>query len=201
MQSILLIACMQYECNFDFTCLALQHTMLEASGYCWKLYHGHLEKAPKYKLPPLSKHPPGPVSQLKPSIEGVELRHHGSETAVALEGKNLWFCYQLSVGGHSEKTPPQDLSGTSIQFNIPKGKSSTTDGGSVRVTTHSHFTKPVKQEVVVSEKKVSQFILVPCMKNLDLPVRIWTVYLTMECVYSSVVGQPRSDNARCFIHS
>ncbi len=166
------MACMQYECNFDFTCLALQHTMLEASGYCQKQFRGYLDKAPKYPLPPVSKHPPGPVSLLKPSIEGVELRHNGSETAVALEGKNLWFCYQLSLGGHSEKTPPQDLSGTSIQFNIPKGKSITTEGGSVRVTTHSHFAKPVKQEVVVSEKKVSQCILVPCMKHLGLPDNI-----------------------------
>ncbi len=136
--------------------------MFEASGYCQKLFRGHLEKAPKYALPPVSKHPPGPVSLLKPAIEGVELRYHGSETAVALEGKNLWFCYQLSVGGHSEKTPPQDLSGTSIQFNIPKGKPITTDGGTVRVITHSHFTKAGRQEVAVSEKKVSRCILVHC---------------------------------------
>ncbi len=130
--------------------------MFEASGYCQKLFRGHLEKAPKYALPPVSKHPPGPVSLLKPAIEGVEFRHHGSETAVAVEGKNLWFCYRLSVGGHSEKTPPRDLSGTSIQFNIPKGKSITAEGESVRVTTHSHFAKQVMHEVAVSENKVSR---------------------------------------------
>ncbi len=85
----------------------------------------------------------------------MELQHHGSEKAVALEARNLWFCYQISVGGHFVKTPPQDLSGTSIQFNVPQSKAIATDGGIVKVTTQSHFSKPVKYEVSSTERKVS----------------------------------------------
>lgn len=132
------------------------------TGYCQKLFHSHLEKFPKYSIPTWSRHPPDPVSMLRPSIEGVEIRHHGSETAIALEGSNLWFCYQISVGDHCKKTPPQDLSGTSIQFNISKPSRATiTDGGSAKVTAQSHFVKPIKKEVSISEKKVSnQHIIV-----------------------------------------
>ncbi len=72
----------------------------------------------KYAVP-WAKHTLGVVDLLRPSIEAVELRHHGSEKAVTLEGRNLWFCYQISVGSHPVKTPHQDLSGTSIQFNVP----------------------------------------------------------------------------------
>ncbi len=129
--------------------------MTGVSGYNQKLFHAFLDKPPKYALPPLLKHAPGAVSLLRPSIEAVELQHHGSEKAVALEGRNLWFCYQVSVGGHSVKTPPQYLSGTSIQFNVPHSKTIATDGGIVKVTTQSHFNKPVKYEVSITEKKVS----------------------------------------------
>ncbi len=130
----------------------LQHSM---TGYSQKLFHGFLDRAPKYDLPPWSKHTPGPVGLLRPSIEAVELRHHGSEKAVALEGRNLWFCCQVSVGGHSVLTPPQNLSGTSIQLNLPKSKTIVTDGGIVKVSTTSHFNKLVKHEVPITEKKVS----------------------------------------------
>ncbi len=133
----------------------LQHTMTEANGYSQKLFHGFLDRAPKYDLPPWSKHTPGAVGLLRPSIEAVELRHHGSEKAVALEGRNLWFCYQVSVGGHSVKTPPEDLSGTSIQFNVPQSKAIATGGGILEVTTTSHFNKPLKHKVPITEKKVS----------------------------------------------
>ncbi len=129
--------------------------MTGVTGYSLKLFHGFLDRAPKYDLPPWSKHTPGAVGLLRPSIEAVELRHHGNEKAVALEGRNLWFCYLVSVGGHSVRTPPQDLSGTSIQFNVPKSKAIVTDGESVKVSTTSHFNKPVKQEVPITEKKVS----------------------------------------------
>ncbi len=129
--------------------------MTGVSGYSQKLFRAFLDRAPKYDLPPLSKHTPGVVDLLRPSIEAVELCNHGSEKAVALEGRNLWFCYQISVGGHSVKIPPQDLSGTSIQFNVPHSKAIVTDGGFVKVTTQSHFNKPVKYEVSITERKVS----------------------------------------------
>ena len=126
-------------------------------NYCQKIFLGFLEKVPKYTFPPPSKHSPGEVGLVKPSIETVELRHHGSEKAVALEGNNLWFCYQISVDGHPPvETPPQNLSGSSIQFNVPEGKQLMTEYNSkVKVTTHSRFAKPIKEVVPISEKKVS----------------------------------------------
>ncbi len=133
----------------------LQHSMTGVSGYSQKLFHGFLDRAPKYDLPLWSKHTPCAVGLLRPSIEAMELRHHGSEKAVAMEGRNLWFCYQVSVGGHSVQTPPQDLSGTSIQFNLSQSKAVATDDGIVKVTTQSHFSKSVKHEVSITEKKVS----------------------------------------------
>ncbi len=123
------------------------------TGYSQKLFHAFLDRAPKYDLPPWSKHTLGAVGLLRPSIEAVDLQHHGSEKAVTMKGKNLWFCYQVSVGGHSVKTPPQDLSGTSIQFNVPQSKDIATDGGIVKVTTQSHFSKPVKCEVSITVTK------------------------------------------------
>ncbi len=129
--------------------------MTEVNGYSQKLFHGFLDRAPKYDLPPLSKDTPGAVGLLRPFIEAVELQHHGSEKAVALEGRNLWFCYQVSVGGHTVKTPPEDLSGTYIQFNVPESKAIVTNGGIVKVATQSHFNKSVKYEVSISGKKVS----------------------------------------------
>ncbi len=122
--------------------------------YCSKIFLAHLEKAPQYKFPTESQRLSGMVDLLRPSIVAVELRHHGNETAVALEGSNLWFCYQISVGSHSVPTPPQDLSGTSIQFNVPDGKRIAAEGGKVQVTVKNHFLKPSTKEVSAIEKKV-----------------------------------------------
>ena len=124
--------------------------------YIQKVFLGFLEKDPGYTLPPPPKYSPGEVGVVRPLIDAVGLRCHGNEKAVAVEGSNLWFCYQISVGGHPPvKTPPQDLSGSSIQFNIPEGKQLMTECNRVNVTTHSHFAKPNKEIVPLSEKKVS----------------------------------------------
>ena len=101
----------------------------------------------------------GEVSMLRPAVEAVELRHHGGETAVTLEGINLWFCHQMSVGGYQVETPPQDLSGSSIQFNIPKEKKGLAiENGRVKVILYSHFAKPIRQELAVYEKMVRNYI-------------------------------------------
>ena len=53
------------------------------------------------------------------------------------------------------ETPLQDLSGSSIQFNIPKErKGVATESGRVKVILYSHFAKPIRQELAVNEKKV-----------------------------------------------
>ena len=119
-----------------------------------KVFIGLLDRKPKYIFPPAPPHPPGEVDGLRPAVEGVEIRHHGSETAVVVEGDNLWFCYQLSVGGRTKEIPADHISGSSIQFNVQKDKEkiAALEDGKAKVILHNYFTKPVKQEVPVNEK-------------------------------------------------
>ena len=125
--------------------ISLQHSMAEYSD---KVFWGHLEKSPKYSLPPAQKLAPHEVDDLKSSISKVQMTHHGSETAVTLEGTNLWFCHQMSVRGHTLATPPDKISGTSIQFHVPKASNDQRDvnESSRKVVVYTHFSKPLKQE-------------------------------------------------------
>ena len=126
-------------------------------------FHGSLQQEgihwlrdPKYSIPSAPKHAPGEISDLKPDVESVELCRLGSETAIVLEGSNLWFCYQLIVGTHTVKTPARDLSSSSIQFNFQKENHKiVTEDGKVKVVLHSHFAKPVKQMVSANDRLVS----------------------------------------------
>ena len=130
--------------------LSLQHTVL---AYCQKkIFLGILEQEPNYTIPPFQKHSPREANLTRPAIEAVELRHHGSETAVVLEGKNLWFCYQIAVGGCTQTIPPDILSASSIQFNISREKKMVMEGEKVKVALHSYFAKPLKNEVPVNER-------------------------------------------------
>ena len=79
---------------------------------------------------------------LKPCISSVELHSHGNELAIVAEGNNLWFCYQISIGGHTIQTPAHDLSGTSIQFNVQREESKIeVVEDKVGVVVYSHFSK------------------------------------------------------------
>jgi len=91
---------------------------------------------------------------LKPTVTSVELHSHGNELAVVVEGSNLWFCYQISIGGHTVQTPAHDLSGTSIQLNIPMEESKVkVEEGKVMVVLCSHFSKkPLNKEVPTIQK-------------------------------------------------
>ena len=91
---------------------------------------------------------------LKPSVTSVELHSHGNELAIVVEGSNLWFCYQVSVGGHTVQTPAHELSGTSIQFNIPMEENKVkVEEGKVMVVLYSHFSKkPFNKEVPTIQK-------------------------------------------------
>ena len=124
--------------------------------YSKKLFISFLDKDPKYCIPSAPKYAPGEISDLKPSIDSVELHHLGSETNIVLEGSNLWFCYQVSISAQSVKTTARDISGSSIQFNIQKENCQiVTEDGKVKVVLHSYFAKPVKQEMTANVKPVS----------------------------------------------
>lgn len=93
---------------------------------------------------------------LKPSVTSVELHSHGNELAVVVEGSNLWFCYQISIGGHTVQTPAHDLSGTSIQFNIQREESKVkVQEGKVMAVLYSYFSKKPLSEEVSALQKVS----------------------------------------------
>ena len=93
---------------------------------------------------------------LKPSITSVELHSHDNELAVVVEGSNLWFCYQISIGGHTVQTPAHDLSGTSIQFIIQREESKVkVEEEKVMVVLCSYFCKKSFSKQVPALQKVS----------------------------------------------
>jgi len=93
---------------------------------------------------------------LKPFITSVELHSHSNQLAVVAEGSNLWFCYQISIGGHTLQTPAHDLSGTSVQFNIQREESKIkVVEEKVDVVVYSHFSKKPISNVVSVLRKVS----------------------------------------------
>ena len=130
--------------------------------YCQKIFRSYLEKCPGYIFPHSPKQAPTELTMLKPSVTSVEIHSHGNELAVVVEGSNLWFCYQISVDGHTVQTPAHDLSGTSIQFNIQREESKVkVEEGKVMVVLYSHFSKrPFDKEVPalqrVSKNKINK---------------------------------------------
>jgi len=122
--------------------------------YCQKIFRSFLEKIPEYTPPSPSKQSPVELTMLKPSITSVELHSHGNELAIVAEGNNLWFCYQISIGGHTIQTPAHELSGTSIQFNIQREESKIeVEEEKVVVVVYSHFSKkPLSGSIPVLQK-------------------------------------------------
>ena len=122
--------------------------------YCQKIFRSFLEKSPEYIPPSPAKQSLPELTMLKPTVTSVELHSHGNELAIVVEGSNLWFCYQVSVGGHTVQTPAHDLSGTSIQFNIPMEENKVkVEEGKVMVVLYSHFSKkPFNKEVPTIQK-------------------------------------------------
>ena len=128
-----------------FLLFKLQHSI-----HKYTLFHGYLDESPKYSLPS-SHRPPRVMVELKPSVRSVDICHHGNEIAVVLEGENLWFCHQVTVGGHHELLPAQKATASSIQFNIPrKDGVINVEGEKVIVSLHSHFFKPNKEAIMVN---------------------------------------------------
>ena len=126
--------------------------------YCRKMHRGYLEKDPEYKIPPLAEMSPEPVGSMRPIVSGITIHEHGSEIALVMEGRNLWFCFQLSVNGENTSTHACAISGTSIKLNFDKDSrtslSSLTDGEEVKVKVHNRFFKSPPPADVKVQKKV-----------------------------------------------
>ena len=130
--------------------------------YCQKIFRSYLEKLPEYTPPSPTKQSLLELTMLKPSITSVELHSHGNELAIVAEGSNLWFCYQISIGGHAVPTPAHDLSGTSIQFNIQKEESKIkVVEEKVKVVVYTYFSKkPLIANVPVLRKVSRSYDLI-----------------------------------------
>jgi len=136
--------------------------------YCQKIFRSLLEKFPEYAPPSPAKQSPVELTMLKPSITSVELHSHGNELAIVTEGSNLWFCYQISIGGHTVQTPAHDLSGTSIQFNIQREESKIEiTEEKVGVSVYSHFSKKPLSNCVPVLRKVSILVLYPFLRPIS----------------------------------
>ena len=131
----------------------MQHTMPEYSS---SIFENYLDESPKYAFPEVLKHALGDVDDSKPCICEVQIHHHGNESAVVMEGSNLWFCYQLSFRGLKLSVPASDISGSSIQFNgviVPTESTAALSSEKEIVNLFSHFkSKVIRQEVEVHER-------------------------------------------------
>ena len=127
--------------------------------YSRTIFNSYLDKEPKFSFPPAPKHAPSELQNLIPSVKEVHIHHHGGQTAIVVEGSNLWFCRELSLLGHRQKVPAHDVCGSSIQFNVDSGKEPEKGQRHEQahfkevVTVYSQFSsKPNKQEVDVHKK-------------------------------------------------
>ena len=122
---------------------------------CKSVFEHHLDKHPKYSFPETSHHALDGVQDLKPSLCEIQIHHHGNETAIVIEGSNLWFCYGVSFRKLKLPIPASDVSGSSIQFN---GVVIPSDSEGMRcqkecVSLDNQFkSKPIRQDVEVFEK-------------------------------------------------
>ena len=123
--------------------------------YSKTIFESYLDKTPKYTFPEVKQQALGDVDDSKPAIYEVQIHHHGNESAVVMEGSNLWFCYQLSFRGLKLSVPASDISGSSIQFNGVKVPTESMDipSGKEIVNLFSHFkSKVIRQKVEVHER-------------------------------------------------
>ena len=121
--------------------------------YSKDIFECYLDKHPKYLFPGYKQHAPDDLNNLRPSIEGIQIHHHGNQYAVVVEGKNLWFCYQISFRGQKLPIPASEISGSAIQLINMSGKIETSSSGREYVTLCNYFkSKPIRQAVEVHEK-------------------------------------------------
>lgn len=97
------------------------------------------------------------ISMLKPKVTRVEFHMYPNEHVVVLEGENLWFCHEVQLGEVDNildiKTPAQNVTQRMIQFNFsPYDKlKNLVSEGKVKVTLHSHFASPIRQNIQVMQ--------------------------------------------------
>ena len=121
------------------------------SKYTESIFDAYLDKPPKYVFPESPKCALGDVDGLKPSVSEVHIHHHGKQSAIVLEGNNLWFCYQISFRSHIMTVTAADVSNTAIQFNSTHESNSQKDKEVVALI--SYFSsKPIKMKPQVNEK-------------------------------------------------
>ena len=132
--------------------VVLQHSIFE---YSKRVFEGHLDKHPKYSFPETMQQALDDITDLRPSVYNIQIHHHGSESAVVVEGSNLLFCYQVLFRGQKVSIPASDVSRSSIQFNvlaipsIPQSVSIAKE----EVSFSNYFkSKPIWEKVDVLEK-------------------------------------------------
>ena len=145
-------------------CHNVQHNMTEYGNNSFRSY---LDREPdKFTVP-------GPaeavkeikaISMLKPKATRIEFHIYPNEHVVVLEGENLWFCHKIRLGEFDNildvKTPAQNVTQRMIQFNFPpyeKLKNLVSEGV-VKITLHSHFANPIRQNIQVMQ--VSRAIII-----------------------------------------
>ena len=130
--------------------LLYQHSMSKFSD---DIFVGYLDKHPEYSIPKsMESVILGDVEDLKPEIHDIiQIHHHSNQSAIVIEGHNLWFCYQVSFRGHKVLIPASDISGSSISFNVANLKSSNQE--EERVALGNYFkSKSIQRTVKVHEK-------------------------------------------------
>ena len=123
--------------------------------YGKRLFENHLDRLPKYSFPETAQLALDDVHDLKPALSEIQIHHHGNESAIVVEGSNLWFCYGVSFRKQKLSIPASDVSGSSIQFNevVVPSDSEVKVYKKEYVSLHNHFkAKPIRQEVDVFEK-------------------------------------------------
>ena len=119
---------------------------------------GFLKRPPEYNFPTSRKAPPPDVDGLKPTFSSVGIHRYGNELAVAIEGSNLWFSYQISLHDTEKIIIPGDKSdGTSIKYDLSGDQEDkiSVEEERVKVSLHTRFSsKPFSYHVPV-EKEVN----------------------------------------------
>ena len=101
----------------------------------------------------------GRVGMLNPTPTKIQLQIYPNERALVLEGENLWFCYKLQLGDYGNMvdmdTNFQNVTQHTIRFILPPNERQVgvAAEGVVKLTLHSHFANPVRQNVQICRRR------------------------------------------------
>ena len=150
------------------------------------IFNSHLDKHPKYSFPETAQHALDDVQDLKPAVSMIQIHHHGNETAIVIEGSNLWFCYGVTFRKQKLSIPASNVSGSSIQFNrvfVPSDSEVLTNKEE-GICLDNHFkSKSIKQEVEVFEKvKFLHYACTLVIMSLHILVIMHAVFYTLIAI-------------------